>query len=79
MVFATAARHDQALARRQNAIGAPDYRGVPGAPISGRHGSTRVEPVDQMTNRRWTLPGLERVTRDGLPGLFAAHEQIWHW
>lgn len=25
------------------------------------------------------VPGLERVTRDGLPGLFAAHGQIWHW
>jgi sulfur relay (sulfurtransferase) DsrF/TusC family protein len=25
------------------------------------------------------VPGLERVTREGLPGLFAAHEQIWHW
>ena len=25
------------------------------------------------------VPGLERVARDGLPGLFAAHDQIWHW
>lgn len=25
------------------------------------------------------VPGLERVTRDGLPGLFAAHDQVWHW
>ena len=25
------------------------------------------------------VPGLERVTRDNLPGLFAAHNQIWHW
>jgi intracellular sulfur oxidation DsrE/DsrF family protein len=25
------------------------------------------------------VPGLERVTRDNLPGLFAAHDQIWHW
>ena len=31
-----------------------------------------IEPGD-------LVPGLERVTRDGLPGLFAAHEQIWHW
>jgi len=25
------------------------------------------------------VPGLERVTCDGLPALFAAHDQIWHW
>jgi len=25
------------------------------------------------------VPGLERVARDGLPGLFAAHDQVWHW
>ena len=25
------------------------------------------------------VPGLERVSRDGLPGLFAAHDQVWHW
>ena len=25
------------------------------------------------------VPGLEQVTRDNLPGLFAAHNQIWHW
>jgi sulfur relay (sulfurtransferase) DsrF/TusC family protein len=25
------------------------------------------------------IPGLERVTRDNLPGLFAAHDQVWHW
>jgi sulfur relay (sulfurtransferase) DsrF/TusC family protein len=25
------------------------------------------------------VPGLERVTRDGLPSLFAAHDQVWHW
>ncbi|MBV8337363.1 MAG: hypothetical protein JO358_18365, partial [Alphaproteobacteria bacterium] len=25
------------------------------------------------------VPGLGRVTRDNLPGLFAAHNQIWHW
>jgi len=25
------------------------------------------------------VPGLERVTRESLPGLFAAHDQIWHW
>jgi hypothetical protein len=25
------------------------------------------------------VPGLERVTRDGLPALFAGHDQIWHW
>jgi sulfur relay (sulfurtransferase) DsrF/TusC family protein len=25
------------------------------------------------------VPGLERVTGDNLPGLFAAHDQIWHW
>ena len=23
--------------------------------------------------------GPERVTRDGLPGLFAAHDHVWHW
>ena len=28
MVFATAARHDQTLARRQSAIGAPDSEAV---------------------------------------------------
>jgi intracellular sulfur oxidation DsrE/DsrF family protein len=31
-----------------------------------------IEPSD-------LVPGLERVTRDGLPALFAAHDQIWHW
>ena len=25
------------------------------------------------------VPGLERVTRDRLPGLFAMHDQVWHW
>ena len=25
------------------------------------------------------VPGLERVSRDRLPGLLAAHDQIWHW
>jgi sulfur relay (sulfurtransferase) DsrF/TusC family protein len=25
------------------------------------------------------VPGLERVTRDSLPSLFAAHDQVWHW
>jgi len=25
------------------------------------------------------VPGRERVARDGLPGLFAAHDQVWHW
>jgi len=25
------------------------------------------------------IAGLERITRDNLPGLFAAHDQIWHW
>jgi len=25
------------------------------------------------------VAGLERVTRDNLPGLFAAHDQVWHW
>jgi sulfur relay (sulfurtransferase) DsrF/TusC family protein len=25
------------------------------------------------------VPGLERVARDGLPVLFAAHDQVWHW
>ena len=25
------------------------------------------------------VPGLDRVARDGLPGLFAAHDQVWHW
>jgi sulfur relay (sulfurtransferase) DsrF/TusC family protein len=25
------------------------------------------------------VPGLERVERDGLPGLLAAHDQVWHW
>jgi sulfur relay (sulfurtransferase) DsrF/TusC family protein len=25
------------------------------------------------------VPGLERVTRDGLPSLFAAHDQVWYW
>src|SRR5215469_13417766 len=25
------------------------------------------------------VPGLERITRDGLPALFAGHDQIWHW
>lgn len=25
------------------------------------------------------VPGIERVTRDGRPGLFAAHDQVWHW
>jgi sulfur relay (sulfurtransferase) DsrF/TusC family protein len=31
-----------------------------------------IEPGD-------LVPGLERVARDGLPGLFAAHDQVWHW
>jgi sulfur relay (sulfurtransferase) DsrF/TusC family protein len=25
------------------------------------------------------VPGLERITRDALPGLFAGHDQVWHW
>jgi intracellular sulfur oxidation DsrE/DsrF family protein len=25
------------------------------------------------------VPGLERVGRDGLPALFTAHDQVWHW
>ena len=25
------------------------------------------------------VPELERVTRDGLPGLFASRDQVWHW
>lgn len=31
-----------------------------------------IEPGD-------LVPGLERVTRDRLPGLFAVHDQIWDW
>jgi sulfur relay (sulfurtransferase) DsrF/TusC family protein len=25
------------------------------------------------------VAGLERITQDRLPSLFAAHDQIWHW
>jgi sulfur relay (sulfurtransferase) DsrF/TusC family protein len=25
------------------------------------------------------IPGLEQITRDKLPALFAAHDQVWHW
>ena len=25
------------------------------------------------------ISGLERITRDDLPGILAAHDQIWHW
>jgi sulfur relay (sulfurtransferase) DsrF/TusC family protein len=25
------------------------------------------------------VTGLERVSRDSLPGLFSAHDQVWHW
>ena len=25
------------------------------------------------------VPGLEHVTRDKLPALFAVHDQVWHW
>jgi sulfur relay (sulfurtransferase) DsrF/TusC family protein len=25
------------------------------------------------------VAGLERITQDRLPSLFAAHDQVWHW
>src|SRR5437868_12950590 len=25
------------------------------------------------------VSGLERITREGLPDLFAVHDQVWHW
>ena len=35
--------------------------------------------AERGLDARDLVPGLERVSRDGLPGLFAAHDQIWHW
>jgi hypothetical protein len=43
-----------------------------------------VYVMDEDLARRGLLPGdlvggLQRITQDRLPGLFAAHDQVWHW
>jgi sulfur relay (sulfurtransferase) DsrF/TusC family protein len=35
--------------------------------------------VQRGLEARDLISGPERITRDNLPGLFAAHDQIWHW
>jgi hypothetical protein len=39
--------------------------------------------AEDLTQRgletRDLISGLERITRDNLRGIFAAHDQIWHW
>ena len=43
-----------------------------------------VYVMDEDLARRGLEPGdlvggLQRITQDRLPGLFSAHDQVWHW
>jgi len=58
--------------RLGNDIAALPTKGVPVYVLSEDLAERGLEAGD-------LVPGLERVARDGLPGLFAAHDQVWHW